>query len=171
MKIPYTNLHQQYVDCKWEIDRAIEETIATSQFITGSYVDSFETALAEYTGAGFDKASPLELLVGVGSYTASEGHLATRYWDEPGAQGDLISATINGILDYTPSIMPFYSGTHAVLIKGYKYHKDEYGRPIAEKVHFHDPDNEPNKTLLAGTLGVCDRTLPAFVIEPWEPGI
>lgn len=51
MKIPYTNLHQQYVDCKWEIDRAIEETIATSQFITGPYVNSFETALAEYTGA------------------------------------------------------------------------------------------------------------------------
>jgi len=50
-KIPYTNLHQQYQDCKWEIDRAIEETIATSQFITGPYVNSFETALIEYTGA------------------------------------------------------------------------------------------------------------------------
>ena len=50
-KIPYTNLHQQYQDCKWEIDQAIEETIATSQFITGPYVNSFESALAEYTGA------------------------------------------------------------------------------------------------------------------------
>jgi dTDP-4-amino-4,6-dideoxygalactose transaminase len=50
-KIPYTNLYQQYIDCKWEIDRAIEETIATSQFITGPYVTSFESALCEYTGA------------------------------------------------------------------------------------------------------------------------
>ena len=35
MKIPFTNLHQQYLDCKIEIDQAIAKTIESSSFITG----------------------------------------------------------------------------------------------------------------------------------------
>lgn len=51
MKIPFTNLHQQYLDCKPEIDQAIADTIASSSFITGLDVTRFETVMAEYVGA------------------------------------------------------------------------------------------------------------------------
>ena len=51
MKIPFTNLHQQYLDCKTEIDAAIERTIASSSFITGPDVTTFETQFAQYVGA------------------------------------------------------------------------------------------------------------------------
>lgn len=51
MKIPFTNLHQQYLDCKTEIDAAIARTIASSSFITGPDVTTFETQFAQYVGA------------------------------------------------------------------------------------------------------------------------
>jgi dTDP-4-amino-4,6-dideoxygalactose transaminase len=51
MNIPFTNLHQQYLDCKTEIDQAIEKTIASSSYITGPDVTVFEAAMAEYVGA------------------------------------------------------------------------------------------------------------------------
>lgn len=51
MKIPFTNLHQQYIDCKTDIDRAIADTIASSSYITGPDVTKFETAFAQYVGA------------------------------------------------------------------------------------------------------------------------
>lgn len=51
MKIPFTNLHQQYLDCKTEIDAAIAGVIASSSYITGPDVTKFETAFASYVGA------------------------------------------------------------------------------------------------------------------------
>lgn len=51
MKIPFTNLHQQYLDCKTEIDQAIEQVIASSSFITGPDVTKFESEFAAYVGA------------------------------------------------------------------------------------------------------------------------
>jgi len=51
MKITFTNLHQQYLDCKSEIDQAIATTIASSSFITGLDVTVFEETLAKYVGA------------------------------------------------------------------------------------------------------------------------
>jgi len=51
MKITFTNLHQQYLDCKSEIDIAIAQTIASSSFITGLDVTKFETVMAGYVGA------------------------------------------------------------------------------------------------------------------------
>ena len=51
MNIPFTNLHQQYVDCKAEIDLAIADTIASSSFITGLDVTKFENVMAQYVGA------------------------------------------------------------------------------------------------------------------------
>jgi dTDP-4-amino-4,6-dideoxygalactose transaminase len=50
MKIPFTNLHQQYLDCKSEIDQAIADTIASSSFITGPDVTKFEQVMAQYIG-------------------------------------------------------------------------------------------------------------------------
>ena len=49
--ISNTNLHQQYLDCKTEIDAAIAKTIATSSFITGPDVNAFERDFANYVGA------------------------------------------------------------------------------------------------------------------------
>jgi dTDP-4-amino-4,6-dideoxygalactose transaminase len=51
MNIPFTNLHQQYVDCKQEIDQAIANTIASSSFITGPDVTAFETMMSAYVGS------------------------------------------------------------------------------------------------------------------------
>jgi dTDP-4-amino-4,6-dideoxygalactose transaminase len=51
MKIPFTNLFQQYLDCKTEIDEAIAHVIATSSFITGPDVTRFELEFAAYVGA------------------------------------------------------------------------------------------------------------------------
>lgn len=51
MKIPFTNLYQQYLDCQSEIDSAIKSTIESSSFITGLDVTKFETVMAEYVGA------------------------------------------------------------------------------------------------------------------------
>lgn len=51
MKIPFTNLYQQYVDCKQDVDQAIADTIASSSFITGLDVTRFETEMSAYVGA------------------------------------------------------------------------------------------------------------------------
>lgn len=51
MKIPFTNLYQQYLECQTEIDRAIRDTIQSSSFITGLDVTEFETRMADFVGA------------------------------------------------------------------------------------------------------------------------
>lgn len=51
MKIPFVDLHPQYLECKSEIDSAISDIIKRSDFITGPTVDEFEKAICEYTGA------------------------------------------------------------------------------------------------------------------------
>ena len=51
MKIPFTNLLQQYEDCKVEINEAIRQTILTSNFITGPNVSVFESVMAHYLQA------------------------------------------------------------------------------------------------------------------------
>ena len=51
MNIPFTNLHQQYLDCKTEIDQAISNVIASSSYITGPDVTLFEKVMSEYVGS------------------------------------------------------------------------------------------------------------------------
>lgn len=51
MKIPFTNLYQQYIDCRPAIDKAIADTIASSSFITGLDVTVFEQQMAAFTHA------------------------------------------------------------------------------------------------------------------------
>ena len=50
MKIPFVDLHAQYLSIKPEIDAAIAEVIAHSAFIRGPQVDGFEKAWAETLG-------------------------------------------------------------------------------------------------------------------------
>jgi hypothetical protein len=60
---------------------------------------------------------------------------------EPGAQGDLVSACIEGVRNNVPSIMPFYWGTHSVLFIGYKgLSETPEGRPLAKFVYVNDPE-------------------------------
>ncbi len=47
MKVPFVDLHGQYLGIKAEIDSAIAEVIAQSAFIRGRHVDAFEQAWAE----------------------------------------------------------------------------------------------------------------------------
>lgn len=51
MKIPFTNLQQQYQDCKEDIDVAIQTCLDRDSFITGPDVTEFEKVFAEYVGA------------------------------------------------------------------------------------------------------------------------
>ena len=48
--IPFVDLHAQYLSIKSEIDAAIANVIATSAFIRGPYVQSFEDAFAKSMG-------------------------------------------------------------------------------------------------------------------------
>jgi len=50
MKIPFVDLHAQYLTIKHEIDRAIAEVIAQSAYIRGPHVDAFEGAWARTLG-------------------------------------------------------------------------------------------------------------------------
>src|SRR6266404_4182323 len=50
MKIPFVDLHAQYLTIKREIDRAIAEVIAESAYIRGPHVDAFEEAWARALG-------------------------------------------------------------------------------------------------------------------------
>jgi dTDP-4-amino-4,6-dideoxygalactose transaminase len=50
MKIPFVDLHTQYLSIKDEIDRAIAQVIAQSAYIRGPHVDAFEEAWARTLG-------------------------------------------------------------------------------------------------------------------------
>ncbi len=50
MKVPFVDLHAQYLTIKDEIDAAIAEVIAKSAFIRGPHVDAFEQAWAKTLG-------------------------------------------------------------------------------------------------------------------------
>jgi dTDP-4-amino-4,6-dideoxygalactose transaminase len=50
MKIPFVDLHAQYLTIKEEIDRAIAEVIAESAYIRGPHVEAFERAWARTLG-------------------------------------------------------------------------------------------------------------------------
>ena len=50
MKIPFVDLHAQYLTIKEEIDSAIAEVIAESAYIRGRHVDAFEQAWARTLG-------------------------------------------------------------------------------------------------------------------------
>jgi dTDP-4-amino-4,6-dideoxygalactose transaminase len=51
MKVPFVDLHAQYLTIKDEIDAAIADVIAKSTFIRGPHVDAFEEAWAKTVGA------------------------------------------------------------------------------------------------------------------------
>src|SRR5450432_163855 len=50
MKIPFVDLHAQYLTIKPEIDAAIQDVIANSAYIRGPHVDKFEKSWAETLG-------------------------------------------------------------------------------------------------------------------------
>ena len=50
MKIPFVDLHAQYLGIKPEIDAAIADVIAESAYIRGPHVDAFEKAWARPWG-------------------------------------------------------------------------------------------------------------------------
>jgi len=50
MKVPFVDLHAQYLTIKQEIDKAIAQVIAESAYIRGPHVDAFEEAWARAIG-------------------------------------------------------------------------------------------------------------------------
>jgi dTDP-4-amino-4,6-dideoxygalactose transaminase len=53
VKVPFVDLHAQYLAIRDEIDTAIRDVIADSAFIRGPYVEAFERAWAEALGARY----------------------------------------------------------------------------------------------------------------------
>lgn len=53
MKVPFVDLHAQYLRYQTEIDRAIASVIAETEFIGGSVVQRFEDAFSAYAGSSF----------------------------------------------------------------------------------------------------------------------
>jgi dTDP-4-amino-4,6-dideoxygalactose transaminase len=74
MKIPFLDLHKQYLDIKSEIDQAIEQVITNTAFVGGSYVEAFEGEFARFcnaahcvgVGNGTDAITILLRAMGVG---------------------------------------------------------------------------------------------------------
>ncbi|MCP4218840.1 MAG: hypothetical protein GY765_29680 [bacterium] len=127
-----------------------------------------QTEIAGYLDVIPPGINPYDLADGVANFTHHEGYLGIIPSSVHGAEGDLIGATVSGIKEGIPSIMPFYSD-HAVLIKGYKWRevevKDEQGyligyRPVALNVHYHDPDGMPNQKISASTLETLYEPAP-----------
>lgn len=52
MKVPFVDLHAQYLTIKNEIDEAIATTIKNSSYIGGQAIKDFEAAFAAYLGIG-----------------------------------------------------------------------------------------------------------------------
>src|ERR1039457_4737979 len=50
MKIPFVDLHAQYLTIQPEIDAAIQDVITQSAFIRGPHVDKFERSWADTLG-------------------------------------------------------------------------------------------------------------------------
>jgi len=119
-----------------------------------------QTTIANYLGVvGSMTPNPYELETGVGHFTCSPGWLERRPWDDPGAQGDLIAASITGIKYGIPSIMPFYNGDHAVLIKGYEW-REENGKPVALSCWLNDPRGYENQKISASKLAAYFECFP-----------
>jgi hypothetical protein len=104
-----------------------------------------QSQVVSWTGAWPCGVPPLTVVDAIGFFTNSMGHCALKYDHTPGAQGDLMGACIEGIKDRVPSIMPFYDGSHAVLVTGFEWHKDATGRPIGEVIYYSDPDGYVGK--------------------------
>ena len=50
MKVPFLDLHTQYISIKDEIDKAIQKVIQDTAFVGGEYVANFERKFADYIG-------------------------------------------------------------------------------------------------------------------------
>ena len=101
-----------------------------------------QAQVANWTGAWPCGVPPFTVVDAIGFFTFSQGYFAWRYNYELGAQGDLMGACIEGIKDNVPSIMPFYGGSHAVLVTGFEWHEDATDRPIGEVIYYSDPDGD-----------------------------
>jgi hypothetical protein len=118
----------------------------------GYYYNQYD--IAAYIGLGsYGGIDPYSVRDGMRYYTYLMAHVAYRYCNEDGAHGDLVAVCIEAIRDGFPSIMPFYSADHAVLVTGFEWHK-ENGRPIAEVMYYHDPNQYygPNMVISGSQL-------------------
>jgi hypothetical protein len=119
-----------------------------------------QAQVANWTGAWPCGVPPLTVVDAIGFFTFSPGYFAWRYDYEFGAQGDLMGACIDGIRDKVPAIMPFYDGSHAVLVTGFEWHEEATGRPIGEVIYYNDPD---------GYIGKWFETVGFVEDHLWTP--
>ena len=52
-RVPFQDLHKQYLSIKGEIDSAIEKVISESSFVRGPHVDLFENNFASLLGSKY----------------------------------------------------------------------------------------------------------------------
>lgn len=90
--------------------------------------------IADYIGNYF--SDPYWIAQGVTQFTNTTGY--PRYWASWN-QDVAISAEVASAADGVPSIPIVNAGTHAVIMKGYKWTETEWGVPRADGIHFNDP--------------------------------
>src|SRR5438105_13886674 len=81
MKIPFVDLHAQYLTIKQAIDGAIAEVIAESAYIRGRHVDAFEQAWANALGVKHcvscaNGTDPVHIALGRLHVKAGDEHIA-----------------------------------------------------------------------------------------------
>ena len=112
--------------------------------------------IASTIGVSAGGAYPDDIIEGLNAFTFCPWpKLAIRCWTEPDAQGDLLAGAIRGIEQNYPAVVPFYDGTHAVIVRGFEWHENlETGKPVAEVMFYHDPDpwEGPDQALVANML-------------------
>ncbi len=103
----------------------------------GNYVT--QQQISESVGIPY----PSFLAIAVSDFTNSDGFCNFCPDGVPGAQGDLIASMAAAIDNNSPSIMPIFNGTHAVLVIGYEGNEIINNRPLAEALYWHDPWDGP----------------------------
>ncbi|MBI3128316.1 MAG: DegT/DnrJ/EryC1/StrS family aminotransferase [Candidatus Tectomicrobia bacterium] len=87
MKIPFVDLHPQYLDVKQRVDESLARIIASSSFVGGNFVKEFEAALAQEEGKRF--------AVGVKSGTAALQLVFEGLGLPPGAE--IVTTTLTAV--------------------------------------------------------------------------
>jgi len=116
------------------------------------YTNVTQTDIADYIGIDTLGTYPESVVEGINHFTQSNGFLV-EYNNTNLGQDYCIAACIAAIKDFTPAIMPFYCGTHAVLVIGFTWHYEDSIR-IADTMYYHDPNPQHGANMDVTAIGL-----------------
>ncbi len=96
---------------------------------------------------GWHGSDPYRIAQGITQFTSDTGY--SRYYSSK--QKDMaIASQVASISDRIPNIPIVLNGTHAVIMKGYRWSEYEDFRPLAEGIYFNDPNDGLSKYVSVG---------------------